>query len=1338
MDHHRQRQQQQQQQQQNLGASSHPDEFLNRDISLDPYSYLSHGDGAASFEPSWAQDLGGNDHGQTTNLRGGGGGPTASYIPNGESWQSTNLSNNYNTLSTSTPGYYSHEDPGYALSYPAVQPVAAPRRDFRPSDTPHQHSYNPGLYSLGSSYSGASPYQYGSYGYPAQAHYSTAGVQGPTISPSELHSYTDSYGQALQGLEEPISINGAGFAIDPQFLSSAEYLDTASDDVPSGHTLAAPSVHQAPIEQHGLFRIKRPEYLTTATNSRQIASFLFLSDDTEEVDKPASTPIPARARPTLNEMRKRARTQQGKRAISQEQESYFKALDNASKSKDTGRKLATKVKSQVRSDTTQKISSSSDPDTESDSDTASEIVEEPIPKQLQSMKPLDPLKAFEYTVIKAVWARPSTSVSGTQIREAMGDHWKILKPVGEDWKKAKDDLKEATAKKDKAKMDSATFHMETYRRILVEILKTTVDFSENKPMLLLFSQLLLNQVSASEFSSPLVLAVLDLMSRYAAIDRDTWERAKFEKIFARLEKKGDDKVKSLAKLVNALVGRTEKSKDGDGKSTVDTVVDTSKPATIERPGTAARLPANGEDKVERLEVSKNALSSKKTTVNTTKSNGVTEPKPASLASKLIGTKKAVSARADGTQTTSSNPTTTSTTKAKANHVAAKPSTFFAHLQSVNKKPATALTGKPSDKKDTSTGVTTAADSKPKFSFADTLAQLTKPKEPVPNPTDADSGIIETAEEKAKRLRKEARRKLRVKFKDDDELVEIRILEHDPEEDTGHDDTLLKDAREVRGEGRALLMHKDQTDIADEEDNVDTATQGHNTGEQGARSEENANLNEKIQLAVSNANHPSPTPARDNPNLQNVLSLLGDTNSDLRQVLAPIASQTAPILPHTPNMYANQGYYPQAQQQRQPTERLATTYQELSHPPTRLIWDICLQLGKLDTHDKIQELAKLFSNKAKQPEMAPILAPAQAQVAQPTAYGSNLQALLTNLQQPGQAPNFGQQPNPFQTQAPLPFPPFPGMSPFQPQPGQQQQPMLPDQLQAILASLPQNGPQNNAANLPALLAQFNQGQGQGQGPPQTQPGYNFPPGFQIPLPQPQRQQQQGQPAFDLAAFLGQQQQQQQQQVSNPTSQQYNFPYQMPYGGQLPPSSDQQNADDSSKRKRENDEYSFNDGKTVRGNSGKKFFGVPRIPSLSRHPSLRSSPSIISENHATNSYQNVLFSIALFVHTTGYPPEHIYVVSHSFKDERLKLHLKAIGWPLSRTTLATLPLLKDDDEETKFIERLETRARREWEADPHGVMEPLLGKRRRRGWDEEQMPAYLKAEKLQDLMQSKISK
>ena len=98
-----------------------------------------------------------------------------------------------------------------------------------------------------------------------------------------------------------------------------------------------------------------------------------------------------------------------------------------------------------------------------------------------------------------------------------------------------------------------------------------------------------------------------------------------------------------------------------------------------------------------------------------------------------------------------------------------------------------------------------------------MASLEKPKEVEKAKKAVEDRPTETEEEKKKRLRKESRRHLRVRWKPDANLVETKLFKHDHEEDTGFDANMRRDVADVNSEGRMLRMHKDLN--LDDDDDV---------------------------------------------------------------------------------------------------------------------------------------------------------------------------------------------------------------------------------------------------------------------------------------------------------------------------------------------------------------------------------------------------------------------------------------------------------------------------------------------------------------------------------------
>ena len=106
----------------------------------------------------------------------------------------------------------------------------------------------------------------------------------------------------------------------------------------------------------------------------------------------------------------------------------------------------------------------------------------------------------------------------------------------------------------------------------------------------------------------------------------------------------------------------------------------------------------------------------------------------------------------------------------------------------------------------------------------------------------------------------------------------------------------------------------------------------------------------------------------------------------------------------------------------------------------------------------------------------------------------------------------------------------------------------------------------------------------------------------------------------------------------------------------------------------------------------------------------------EPYATDSYQNLLFSILQFRKLTGRYPECVTVITHAFKEDRfLTLHAPAIKWPANRIMIQGInpPFTLQELRRTQAGE-LE-RGYGRFEKDLYGVHEMLDGKRRARNWD-----------------------
>lgn len=120
----------------------------------------------------------------------------------------------------------------------------------------------------------------------------------------------------------------------------------------------------------------------------------------------------------------------------------------------------------------------------------------------------------------------------------------------------------------------------------------------------------------------------------------------------------------------------------------------------------------------------------------------------------------------------------------------------------------------------------------------------------------------------------------------------------------------------------------------------------------------------------------------------------------------------------------------------------------------------------------------------------------------------------------------------------------------------------------------------------------------------------------------------------------------------------------------------------------------------------------------------SSRVIAETNATDSYQNVLFSLIQFRVYTGVYPQRVTVVTHEFKRARfMECHFPAVGLvPIDAehenyTHKVAVVGINPPEEVTQ----LETLTRGEamngiglWKKDLYGVNADLVAKRVRRGW------------------------
>ncbi|CAN6555704.1 unnamed protein product [Malus baccata var. baccata] len=99
--------------------------------------------------------------------------------------------------------------------------------------------------------------------------------------------------------------------------------------------------------------------------------------------------------------------------------------------------------------------------------------------------------------------------------------------------------------------------------------------------------------------------------------------------------------------------------------------------------------------------------------------------------------------------------------------------------------------------------------------------------------------------------------------------------------------------------------------------------------------------------------------------------------------------------------------------------------------------------------------------------------------------------------------------------------------------------------------------------------------------------------------------------------------------------------------------------------------------------------------------------LTEEHARDSFENLLFSVCRFRELTGTYPQNITVISYDFKEERFAhLHRAAIGFPESRFFYVGTPAISTAKEAARKEEAV---VRTQFQEDPYGCRGSLYRKK-----------------------------
>ncbi|KAK5329047.1 hypothetical protein LTR70_000883 [Exophiala xenobiotica] len=479
-------------------------------------------------------------------------------------------------------------------------------------------------------------------------------------------------------------------------------------------------------------------------------------------------------------------------------------------------------------------SSGSASGSDDDLDIEDEEPPETRPAVITIAKPInDERGKLLWEVVDAVWTPKNKPASPDKIRSAVRFVGEAVRSLRDKWKETNDKLKKA--ENTNQPTEGLKVAVGTYREIMETLAGRVTNFGhpsilkrlgENLILLSAMYSFLVDRANAEDYDSPLIVAILQLGTKLETVDEEQLEKVKWTKVLvSRFAKKSTNASKLYAQqiILNAKKATARKKTEAAGQG----------PASPSGSSTGqiagVKRPREGSEPLQQAKKAVVKPSSKPLSVQIAerekklKEKEKAEKAAATKDTKSVGTNganaAAVAARPKTTQappqkaspfaslmSAKKRPGTTNAERAAKEKVdAAKNAAVAAAGVAPKKEPVMARSEAPAPKPTVSAA--------PSSSFLGSLfADMEKPKENPKAKVEVD--VDETPEARAKRLRKESRRKLRVTWKPENELVETKVFEHDSDEETGHDDSQMRDVGDTGKEGEML---KHRISVEDDED-----------------------------------------------------------------------------------------------------------------------------------------------------------------------------------------------------------------------------------------------------------------------------------------------------------------------------------------------------------------------------------------------------------------------------------------------------------------------------------------------------------------------------------------
>lgn len=448
-------------------------------------------------------------------------------------------------------------------------------------------------------------------------------------------------------------------------------------------------------------------------------------------------------------------------------------------------------------------------------------------------RPSDPVEGAVWDIIGYVHIPPSATRTTSLLAGAVQQAGEYIMARRGDMARAKLEVDQATKDKAEADLPSLTAAAELKKEVLYRTLEAANKVGDevvlenlggHGKLVLSLVNLLITCIKAGDFSGKLPKAALYLMANFR-MTRKVATQTNFDNIRRRLADKGDAEVKDLLETITSRI-RKEPDADASPKKPAATSSSTAevktKPA-VSKPSTEGLSTKRARvDDTDSRATKKQAVESSVSSQSVapkTDATTITQSKVAPAKSRPTG------GILPGKSRPASKPAPKPAATTKAEPAKTEPAKATGEDKPGGKADVKKLAGKPEPKPEAAKLSKPSSSTSGLGGIASLLDSINAPKaKPKPEPEESKEEPIkeETPEEREKRLHKQSRRRLRVSWKGDDELEEVRYFHKEAEEDEGFDSRMTRDAGDDKREGMALKqrgMMMDEDEDEDEDDGI---------------------------------------------------------------------------------------------------------------------------------------------------------------------------------------------------------------------------------------------------------------------------------------------------------------------------------------------------------------------------------------------------------------------------------------------------------------------------------------------------------------------------------------